>query len=341
MAEETGIDATSLASNDYHAGFYKGNDLPIIDMKYKGKSYLRIWKESLNNGLIYPVLYFGTHKHGGITHMFNGYRWLWQSFESNIQILKPSSRDLRQNKNITPITKKNYYPRSNTSTDEINKNFIKLYSLFSSFPLLRSKNTYLTKKCWWLTPETLKRIKLKEGRDSWGDFIIAPMQDLNKNIKGFQRIYEKNIVKRNSNKDFCVKYSGAKKGTFIYISGDESLGYVCACEGLTTALSIADLEPAPIYVALDAGNLFSVCNSLTQNIRLYCDNDCWSDKNTGLAAGLKIQEKRKNIHLLKPPTESYFQATDYNDLRNAITEQEFIKCIYWQQNNCMIFNQRH
>lgn len=326
MAEETGIDANALINNNYHAGFYKNNELQLINKKYKGKSYLRIWKIPLKNGLNYPILYFGTHKHGGVIHKFNGYRWLWESFEGNIHIIKPSSYHFHK-KNGEGITSQTYYPKNNTTPNEINKNFVKLFTLFPSFALLKSKNAYLTKKCPWLTPDTLKRVCLKEGHDNWGNFIIAPMQDFNKNVMGFQRIYENKIIKRNSNKDFCVKYAGAKKGAFIYISGNETLGYVCVCEGLTTALSFADLEPAPIYVALDAGNLHLVCNSLTQPIRLYCDNDYWSNTNTGLEAGLKIKEKRNKTNLLIPPTELYSKANDYNDLRNIISEKKFTQLI--------------
>lgn len=330
MAEETGIDANSLVNNNYHAGFYKGSELPLINKKYKGKSYLRIWRVSLKNGTDCPILYFGTHKHGGITHKFNGYKWLWLLFKSNLPLITLPVCTIKNNNRAT-LPQVDYFPRGNATTKEVNKNFIRLNTLFKTLSSVMANNTYLSKKCPWLDENILNRLTLKQGRDNWGYFIIAPMQNINGNITGFQRIYEQNIATRNSNKDFCVKYPGGKKGAFIYIAGDEYLGYVAVCEGLTTALSFADKEQAPIYVALDAGNLYAVCQMLTSPIRLYCDNDFWSKKNTGLEVGLKIKNIIKNTHLLVPPTEMYANTNDYNDLRHVMVAQEFNRCLYFQQ----------
>jgi len=329
LATEAGIDANQLSYNQYTDGLFKAAQLPALTKKDKYKCYLFVATKTLRCGLACPILVFGSFRHGGIKHVFNSAKWLWQNYQQD----KSLSSVKTANKSVNKTAKKIITPTKNI---EPNKVFLMLNKKFNQLDDALSTNVILENKCPWLTQEQLCRVNVKSGEDNRGKYIIAPLEDSNAILKGYQRIYQYTLLGRNTNKDFSVCQAGAKKGSFIKIHGDEALDYITLCEGLTTALAICDIEPSPIYVALDAGNLLPVSKTINKKIRIYADNDCWKPKvgNTGLKAASEVAHSKLNTQILLPPIEKITGATDYNDLRHHLSIEKFINIINYQQKTC-------
>lgn len=323
LATQAGINANELAQSHYLDGFYKAAQLPTLTKKDKNKCYLFVATKTLRCGLSCPILVFGSFRHGGIKHIFNSAQWLWKSYKQLKSLSLNSS---------TKIIKQTLIP-SNTTNTRINKGFLFLHKHFVNLSSANSSHIVLQTKCPWLTEQLLTRVTIKSGVDNRGAYIICPLEDTYGMIKGYQRIYQYTISGRNTNKDFSVCQMGAKKGAFIKFSGQKATNYIAVCEGLTTALALIDIEPAPIYVALDAGNLLPVCSAINEKIRIYADNDCWKPHvgNTGLKAATKVANIKQNTEILHPPVDDIPNATDYNDLRNHISTQAFMTIIAAQQ----------
>jgi putative DNA primase/helicase len=115
----------------------------------------------------------------------------------------------------------------------------------------------------------LKRKKIyPHGVRFDGNCIVIPLQDASGKVWSYQRIYA-------DGKKYFLE-GGKTRGCYYMIttrnvSKDER---VVVCEGFATGASIHQATGLPVIVALNAGNLKAVCDSLIfRNIIIAADND--------------------------------------------------------------------
>lgn len=97
-----------------------------------------------------------------------------------------------------------------------------------------------------------------------GNILIMPLQDAAGKVWGYQKIYG------NGDKYFL---RGARvKGCYFIIGSPKDK--VIVCEGFATGATIYETTDIPVIVALNAGNLKAVCDSLSfKDITIAADND--------------------------------------------------------------------
>ena len=145
-----------------------------------------------------------------------------------------------------------------------------------------------------------KQVKVYGIRQS-GDKLIIPLHDLDGNITTLQEISPDGSKK--------LMYGGKKKGSVYPIPGNDDVTFVC--EGYATGASIREVTGRKVVVAIDAGNLEPVVESLLQKgcrkIVIAADNDNKGEKNTGIDTAKKICGKHPSVTYVAPPT------GDWND----------------------------
>lgn len=101
-----------------------------------------------------------------------------------------------------------------------------------------------------------------------GNCLVIPLQDASGKVWSYQRIY-------NDGKKYFLE-GGKTRGCYYLIasrnvSKDER---VVVCEGFATGAAIHQATGLPVVVALNAGNLKTVCDSLVfRNLLIAADND--------------------------------------------------------------------
>lgn len=257
-----------------------------LDKEYEGKVYCYVNHWQAPNGKTYLNVTFGTHKHGGITETFNGYKASHKDYEEFERPTRPKTFVIKQ----APKPDKNEGWRkkeleaAHTAWDNASSETV------ATHPYIISKG---------ISVEGLSFIR--RGIGKFGDCLMVQIKDMDGEVIGYHQIYENRIPNKDTNKHFV----GAKKGGFVVI-GDASKVKDGAyyCEGLATGLSIYNAngdgkttlnnrKRLPVVVCLDAGNLKEVIAlhdaAGCVGIRIAPDNDCGKESgNTGIFVALQI-----------------------------------------------------
>ena len=92
-------------------------------------------------------------------------------------------------------------------------------------------------------------------------------------------------------------------------------------EGYATGASVHEATGAMVLVAVDAGNLSAVVESMDlakyPKIVIAADNDHGKEKNTGIDSAKAIIAKNPHVEYIAPPEMEGRAATDWNDWISA------------------------
>lgn len=285
LAASVGIDASLI---DFYT---PTNDEPItrgihLDREYNGKvfCYVNHWQTS--NGKTYLNITFGTHKHGGITETFNGWKASHDEYEHFEQVSKPKSLVIKSEPKPDKNEgwRKKELEAGHTAWNNASSETV------ATHPYIVSKG---------VSVEGL--IFIRRGIGKFGDCVMFQIKNIDGEVIGYHQIYENRIPNKDTNKYFI----GAKKGGFVVI-GDASKvkGGAYYCEGFATGSStynangdgkttLSNRKRLPVVVCLDAGNLKEVIAlhdaAGCVGIRIAADNDCGKKEgNTGIFVALQI-----------------------------------------------------
>lgn len=126
------------------------------------------------------------------------------------------------------------------------------------------------------------------------------------------------VIKTRSEKENGEEYAARKKSCFYTSTPLDLHNEFFICEGFATAKSVEILLDKPTIMAVDSGNLISVCEALLEkyphkHIAICADNDVKNKINRGLESALKCKEKYPQIHIIKPSLADK-NISDFNDL---------------------------
>jgi|GEM_PF-6742805 len=287
IASSVGINwqAVSEQISSYPFKITRGIEL---ERAYKGKvtCFGSIYKSK--GGKEYPRITFYTNKHGGITEFWSGYN------AEHDNVIPFTPRPIKHNK---PKHQEDWHKKRFNTAKE----------LFSTLPSESGEHPYLIKKFQDQAPIVAKLADIRTGKDRYGLFIMIELMRSGF-VAGYQKIYDRNIKGKNRNKDYIFNADG-KNGAYLLINGDSDKIYIA--EGLATGLTIALATGSTVAVALDAGNIIHVAESLAdQNIIIAADNDTGKDGNTGILKSIETAKKFR-CRVVAPNTE---YKADYNDV---------------------------
>ena len=314
LADSCGINYNAIAPYFYQQtgnipitrGIHKSKD-------YRGKVYCFINHWTARDGKIYPIITMGTHKHGGIVEVFNGYREYMAGrgySDSYIQQQQP-----RQPKReyIAPIESLEKW-----QIDALN-------AARKAFDSATSENVsthdYIVKK-----GLNVDDCDIRRGVGKYGDCLMIAVKNSFGIAIGYQQIYAQNINGKDTNKYFI----GRTGGGFVVIGDKSQIPFgAIYCEGLATGLKIYHSDRAtkgelknnrkmPVIVCLSAGNMRNVVSNHASengadNIKIYADNDCGKDSgNAGIFVALEIC-KENGIKKYRVPVSENGAACDFAD----------------------------
>lgn len=280
LADNCGIDYNAVAPYFYR----QTGDIPITrgihkNAKYRGKVYCYVKHWHDKQGRIYPTITFGTHKHGGYSEVFNGYRESQNDFDYSIsptrEVLKP-----------IPIP----------STQQRDNDLWRIQALNAAHKVFNSATNANVSNHDYIARKGLNvggcDIRLVN------DCIMFAIQNVDGEVIGYQSI----------DKQGGKKYTGSTGGGFVVIGNPERVQFgAYYCEGLATALKIYhsqgvlknELKNAcnlPVVCCLDANNMRKVVTLHadlygSDSIEFCADYDNYSDLtkgNTGVFTALEI-----------------------------------------------------
>lgn len=163
---------------------------------------------------------------------------------------------------------------------------------------------YLIKKGVSIAGADLRRggFDLVAGDFDYRDCVIVRLIDIVGELRGFQ------FISADGSKRYLMRGEGEKNGAFAVIGDAGAIkNGAMVCEGLATGLSIyhaagngkttiSNADKRPVIVALDAGNLLPVFESLTgkygaKRLALYADNDHKETGNAGRFYAVQLCQK--------------------------------------------------
>lgn len=150
-----------------------------------------------------------------------------------------------------------------------------------------------------------------------GDELIVPMQDCDGSIRNVQRIF------LNGAKAFWK--GGEIQGLFAVIGDLANSSKIYITEGWATGSTIAEETGCNVAVAMNAGNLLPVCQSLRNKfgysieLIVAADNDHLTEGNPGRTKGLAAAEaiSGKFVYPGLPCSSADCRCTDFNDYHNC------------------------
>lgn len=136
-----------------------------------------------------------------------------------------------------------------------------------------------------------------------GSVLVMPLQDSTGNVWSYQKIY--------GNGDKYFLQGGRVRGCYYIIGAP--VDSVIVCEGFATGATIYEETGIPVVVALNAGNLKVVCDSLPfKNITIAADND---------ANGVGVKAAKDSGYSYVAPS----SVGDFNDIPRESVRAYFIK----------------
>ncbi len=256
------------------------------------------------------VGYLDEYPAGFIENFKTGQRITWK-FELNITQSKPFT-----NRDIEAIKKANEAKVAKRANELLNlneKTALRLQEEYKNAVFLQGEHSYLKSK-----GIESKGLKI----DRFGNVLI-PLHDTSGKMWSMQRITPNGnkvigVIKTQSEKDSGEEYAARKKGCFYTSATLDSHKEFFICEGFATAKSVEILLDRPTIMAVDCGNLLSVCEALLEkyphkHITICADNDVKNEVNRGLESALKCKKKYPQIHIIKPSIADK-NISDFNDL---------------------------
>jgi hypothetical protein len=289
--------------------------------KYRGKVYCFIKHWTAPDGTTYPTITFGTHRHGGITQLFNAYREeMAARGYSDSYICKQQPRQPKQ-EYIAPIESLEQWQ------------ITALAAAKKAFDAATNENVsthdYVAKK-----GLDVEDCDIRRGIGKYGDCLMIAVVNAVGTVIGYQQIYAQNIKGKDTNKYFI----GRTGGGFVVI-GDKSQikNGAIFCEGLATGLKtyhsngatkgeLQNNRQMPVVVCLSAGNMRTVVADFVaehgaKNFKIYADNDCGKEAgNTGIFTALEIC-KENGIKKYRVPVSGDGAACDFAD---TLKFQDFV-----------------
>lgn len=306
-AAEVGIDGAKLYQALPPSGqLVTGKRVPVLHSKYKGTCSFLFYINQTANGITWPYFKFMTFKHGGVSSVFNG----WHHYHSMVNHGLTTSGPKVSPRMAT--IKETTHPKV-SDTWRFETFCHDSYEFYRS-PWALNCAWLRQRLAGYLTANLMERIVL---RYSAAGYLLAPISHVEHGLVGYHKI---EFVKKNQ-KRHHILHAGQLKGASILIEQNCTCPCtdIAICEGLVTGLSIALAWPGKIYVALSAGNLQAVRQSLPDDIKVtfFADNDAWKPE-IGNIGVLKAQAAAlPGDIILVPRFDPQFaihKPTDFNDL---------------------------
>ncbi|WP_432472079.1 toprim domain-containing protein [Amphritea sp. HPY] len=183
-------------------------------------------------------------------------------------------------------------------------------NLLSSARPANVLHQYLTQKL--VSPHNLKQS---------GVVLFVPLQDTKGKIWNAQKIYP------DCSKSFLK--GGRVKGLFATVGCLFSTDTLYICEGWATAATIHEETGHPVIVAMFAGNLLEVCQTVVSmaptsiEFIVAADNDHRTEGNPGLTKGREAAEAI-GASIVSPPLPCQYKdcrCTDFNDYANCFDRE--------------------
>lgn len=282
--------------------------LPIMDGKIK-RVRVNGDKGSEKSGAY--VGYVDDYPAGYIENFKTGIRLNWK-----FKLDRESAP--RSNEQIEAIAKEYEIKVAQRAQQQLNlneKTAIRLKDEYDNAQILQGTHAYLKTKGIECMDDALKV-------DRFGNLLI-PLSDSNGKMWSMQRISTNGnkiigVIKTKSERENGQEYSARKKGCFYNSVPLDLHEQFYVCEGFATAKSIETLLGQPSIMAVDSGNLLSVCEALLEKyphkkITICADNDLKNEVNTGLNAAMQCREKYPQISVIKPSIANS-NISDFNDL---------------------------
>lgn len=321
LADSCGINYNAIAPYFYH----QTGNVPITrgihkSKEYRGKVYCYVKHWHDKQGRIYPTITFGTHKHGGIVEVFNGYRESQNDFERSTTNYSAALAV----KELAPVP---LPPAKNKREKWQIDNFNSAAKLFDAAIDDVSQHPYILKK--QISTDGLD-IRRCVGR--FGDCVMTKIQTIDGSVIGYQAIYATPFDGKR-NKEFI----GETTRGFEIIGGsiqDVINGGAWFSEGVSTACAafnangdstttLSNAEKLPVVICYSANQLNAVIDDFVaagmdgELARIAADNDCGKDYgNTGLFRALEASKKHgATIYLprRKNADTGEFEAVDFAD----------------------------
>ena len=202
-----------------------------------------------------------------------------------------------------------------------------------TMPREKGENSYFSNKG---VLHLLKILDIRSGQDSRGRYSVIPLNDMNANFVGAQRIYENywsNSKGKKTNKDsirgtlFVDQTSGLPYGTHLVVGEIDPLKPILFCEGVADSGTVHAATGEPVVICLNKGNLYHVVGLFRQrypDTRLIIahDNDIYSREkgNVGFVAALDAARDH-GAEYVGPnfkglPLDS--RPSDFNDLEGLV-----------------------
>lgn len=287
---------------------------------YRGKVYCFINHIEVK-GEKYPIITFGTHKHGGYRETFNAYR-------EEMQARGYSDSYIRKQQ---PLQPKQEYVAPIESLEKWQ--ITALTAAKNAFDAATKENVsthdYIIKK-----GLNVDDCDIRRGIGKYGDCLMIAVVNSVGAVIGYQQIYAQNIKGKDTNKYFI----GRTGGGFVVIGDKSQVPFgAIFCEGLATGLKIyhsngttkGELQNArkmPVIACLSAVNMRTVVADFVgehgaENFKIYADNDCGKENgNTGIFTALEIC-KENGIKKYRVPVSENGAACDFAD---TLKFQDFI-----------------
>ena len=194
------------------------------------------------------------------------------------------------------------------------KTALRLRNEYDNASLLQGEHSYLKSK----GVKADGSLKVDEFNN-----LLIPLSDTSGKMWSMQRIAPNGnkiigVIKTRSEKENGEEYAARKKSCFYTSTPLDLHNEFFICEGFATAKSVEILLDKPTIMAVDSGNLISVCEALLEKyphkqITICADNDVKNKINRGLESALKCKEKYPQIHIIKPSLADK-NISDFNDL---------------------------
>lgn len=315
--------------------------------KYNGKVFVIASEQAYKkHGQVvgyYPIITFKTHKHGGVTEVFNGLeaakdyydRLHGNSTLSDNNRIKTNWEAKRQAEQRAKLSEEKAKKQNAFQA----KRFSDFDALFKTLPTEKGDHAYLIKKFGHHAPQAALLLDMRRGKDYLGDFIAYALHGQNGRVIGYQRIYAEIPKGREDNKDFI----GSTKGAFAIVGDPSTIsGRAYIAEGLSNAISFTLAENKACFVALNAGNLANVVQFVrreyTNNITMLADNDrknLAQNGNIGVFKALKAIDYKggKDDYLIIPPCNEAIN-WDFNDvLTSHAFDLEAVRLVIQNKDN--------
>ena len=327
------------------AGKHNANSTGDLLKGHKNSVGIYCSYEKTNSGIEYPLITFATKGSSAGSIVFNGLQFLYEEYEHDgkgkvdPEKKKKWEAEKRRREDEAKQIAEAARIKNEKEQKERAANVQKDLAAHESYDQA-SSFVYTEKK---LIAAIFQYMDIRKGSDKHGNFISILLHDIHQKPLGLQRIYDRQITKKDgskTNKDFT--WGMEKSGAHFVIGNLSAADRIIAFEGFATGASaflahLAEGENIAALISIDADNLKKVVDIYLKQypdmaIDLGLDNDLWKQKqgkgNKGLLTGLDILDSHSQLKAWYPifdKVDNSYQATDWNDLHKYAGLKEVYK----------------